>query len=303
LLSLNWLHKTRHAAIITLKDPLYPKDLKEIFDPPPILYSQGDSSLLTSIQLAIVGSRDATSFGLEQATEFAVALADAGFTITSGMALGIDGASHKGALRAGGRTVAVLGCGVNVLYPRQHARLACEILERGCIVSEFPIGTPPLPQNFPRRNRIISGLSLGVLIVEAAAKSGSLITADHALNQGREVFAIPSSIKNSRAKGCHELIRKGAKLVDCITDIIEELTHLLPHDFRGRKATGINRVSKVTLTEAQQLLLNYIEQEPTCTDLIVDQTGLVTSEVGSILLELEIQGLIATVPGGYARVE
>lgn len=299
---LDWLQKTKAAAIITLNDARYPAQLKQIPAPPPILYVLGNYAFLKTMQLAIVGSRNPSAQGLTHATEFAAKLIEYGFTITSGMALGVDAASHKGALQANGATIAVLGNGLDTFYPLRNAALAVQILEHGCIVSEFPIGTVPTPYNFPRRNRIISGLSVGVLVVEAAVKSGSLITADFALEQGREVFAIPGSINSSKVKGCHALIRSGAKLVDCVTDILDELAPLLQLDFRGRNAaSGQNKLSRAGLSAGQQLILDHIDQDSTCVDLIVDRTGVATSVAGAILLELELQGLVAAVPGGYTR--
>ena len=222
-LALKWLEKDNNH-LITLADTHYPQALLEIPDPPPVLYAKGDLSCLTMPAIAIVGSRNASVQGEKNAEEFAYALSEQGFCIISGMALGIDGAAHRGALKnKEGKTIAVVGTGLDIVYPAQHRELAHQIVDQGLVISEFPIGTPSRPQNFPRRNRMISGLSLGCLVVEANTKSGSLMTAKLAADQGREVFAIPGSIHSPLSKGCHELIKQGAKLVDCIQDITNEL--------------------------------------------------------------------------------
>lgn len=299
---LSWLQQHNDAAIITLNDPNYPQQLKQIANAPPVLYVRGNYKCLQKLQLAIVGSRNPTAHGVQSARKFAAALVDHGFVVTSGMALGIDGASHQGAMTAHGETIAVLGSGLDIIYPPQHRSLAGLIIEQGCLVSEFPVGTQVAAYNFPRRNRIISGLSIGVLVIEAALKSGSLITADYALEQGREIFAVPGSINNPQIKGCHDLIRHGAKLVDSVTDVLDELQPLLQRDIRGRNAAAdLNKLKKVKLSEMQQDVLNKIDHEPVCVDAIVVRSGLATSVVGAILLELELHGLITTMPGGYTR--
>ncbi|MGH8552168.1 MAG: DNA-processing protein DprA, partial [Methylococcales bacterium] len=226
---LEWLNQPGHQAV-TLDDPRYPSRLKEIAVPPPVLFVTGEVSLLSTPQLAIVGSRNPSPSGIDIARDFAANLCGSGLTITSGMALGIDGAAHEGCLAAGGKTIAVLGTGPDRVYPARHKQLAWKIAERGCLVTEFPPGTRPKASNFPRRNRVISGLSLGVLVVEAAIESGSLITARLALEQGREVFAIPGFIHNPLARGCNALIKKGAKLVESVHDILEEL-----HGFQAKE--------------------------------------------------------------------
>ena len=226
---MQWLQKDNNH-LITLADTHYPQALLEIPDPPPILYAKGDLSCLSMPAIAMVGSRNASVQGEKNAEEFAYALSEQGFCIISGMALGIDGAAHRGALKnKNGKTIAVVGTGLDIVYPAKHRELAHKIVERGLVISEFPISTPSRPQNFPRRNRIISGLSLGCLVVEANTQSGSLITAKCAAEQGREVFAIPGSIHSPMSKGCHELIKQGAKLVDCIKDITDELAPHLSH--------------------------------------------------------------------------
>jgi len=219
---LAWLSETGHH-LVTWADTDYPPLLREIPAPPVVLYVIGDRQSLSHPQFAIVGSRNPTPMGRENAQAFAKTLAGAGLTITSGLALGIDGAAHRGALDAGGKTIAVVGTGLDRVYPARHRDLAYAVVQQGALVSEFPLGTPPKSENFPVRNRIISGLSLGTLVVEAAVQSGSLITARLATEQGREVFAIPGSIHSPQARGCHALIRQGAKLVETAQDILEEL--------------------------------------------------------------------------------
>ena len=223
---LRWLEADNHHLIL-FGDSAYPTLLAEITNPPPLLFVRGDKSLLTHPQLAMVGSRNPTRGGLENARAFASHLAAAGLGIISGLAMGIDGASHEGALEANGLTIAVAATGLDQVYPARHRRLADRIADNGAIISEFPIGTRPQAEHFPRRNRIISGMSMGTLVVEAAQRSGSLITARNAGEQGREIFAIPGSIHNPLARGCHHLIRQGAKLVETAEDILEELGPLL----------------------------------------------------------------------------
>ncbi|CAG0910748.1 unnamed protein product, partial [Cyprideis torosa] len=226
---LNWLSHDKHY-ILPITSEQYPSLLRAIDDPPPLIYVVGDPNLLSYPQLAVVGSRNATRAGIANAEAFSLHLASAGLGITSGLALGIDTAAHRGALKADGITLAVAGTGLDGVYPARNRSLAEEIARTGALISEFPIGTRPSPENFPRRNRIISGLSLGTLVIEAAAKSGSLITARLASEQGREVFAIPGSIHNPLARGCHQLIRQGAKLVETGDDILEELAAILNLD-------------------------------------------------------------------------
>ena len=227
--SLQWLQKDGNH-LITLADAHYPQALLEIPDPPPVLYAKGDLSCLTMPAIAMVGSRNASAQGEKNAEEFAYALSRQGLCIISGMALGIDGAAHRGALKhENGKTIAVVGTGLDIVYPSKHRELAHKIVAQGLVISEYSIGTPSRPENFARRNRIISGLSLGCLVVEANTPSGSLITAKCATEQGREVFAIPGSIHSPTSRGCHALIKQGAKLVDCIRDITDELAPHLTH--------------------------------------------------------------------------
>ena len=232
--AVRWAAEPNHA-VLTLADAAYPRQLLEIPDPPALLYVAGDARLLSSPALAVVGSRNATPQGLKNAHAFARAFSDAGLAIVSGLALGVDSEAHRGGLAGRGSTLAVLGTGVDVTYPRRNAPLADEILERGLLVSEFPLGTEPHAGNFPRRNRLISGLARGCLVVEAAVDSGSLITARLAADQGREVFAIPGSIHSPLSKGCHALIKQGAKLVESAEDVLEELGIAARAPSRGRR--------------------------------------------------------------------
>jgi DNA processing protein len=288
--------------ILRLNTPEYPELLRQIPDPPPLLYVHGSIEALHTPQLAMVGSRNPSAGGQETARAFAAHLAGVGLTITSGLALGIDAASHTGALDSGGITVAVMGTGLDRVYPARHRELAHEIVSRGgALVTEFPISTGPRPENFPRRNRIISGLSLGTLVVEAAPRSGSLTTARHAVEQGREVFAIPGSIHNPMARGCHALIRQGAKLVETAADILEEL------------GVRIETVAENTLpcppepgmlSPDQMQLLDSMGFDTISVDQLVARSGLTAAAVSSMLLILELDGRVVSQAGGrYTRTE
>ena len=287
--TLQWLCEAGNH-LITLGDTEYPRALLEIPDPPPFLYVKGRVELLQQSALAIVGSRRATPQGEKDAEAFAKALADAGFTIISGMALGIDTAAHRGGLRGAASSIAVVGTGLDIVYPARNRDLAHQLAQQGAIISEFALGTPSMAQNFPRRNRIISGLARGVLVVEAALRSGSLISARLAGEQGREVFAIPGSIHSPLAKGCHRLIKQGAKLVESAQDILEEL--------------GVNSVSDVQppKPEAEQTdhhtFVQQLGHSPCAIDTLVARTGLTAERVSAILLELEMGGRVASLPGG-----
>ena len=297
---LEWLQDPAHD-LITLADPRYPGLLAGIADPPPLLFTMGDPELLTRPQLAIVGSRNPTEGGRRTALEFARFLASAGLAVTSGMASGIDAAAHQGALE-GGATVAVLGTGPDRVYPAANRELAHRIRAQGVLVSEFPPGTGVRRENFPRRNRIISGLSLGTLVVEAAARSGSLITARLATEQGREVFAIPGSIHNPLARGCHALLRQGAKLVETAGDIIEELGPLLGtlQGVATADASGPERTGE--LDGDYRKLLDCLGHDPVTQDLLMQCSGFSADVVSSMLLMLELEGLIVSLPGGrYSR--
>ncbi len=291
-----WLEQPG-AQILLLNDSNYPALLKTIPDPPPLLFVLGDASILGQKQLAMVGSRHPTPAGQETAHDFAQHLAANGIVITSGLALGIDGASHEGALAGGGLTIAVAGTGLDRVYPARHRELAHRIGENGALVSEFPPGTPPVASNFPRRNRIISGLSMGVLVVEAALRSGSIITARAAIEQGREVFAVPGSIHNPQARGCNSLIRQGAKLVETAADIFEELGGFaasLQEELKSNCA-----VSGPELDSEYKRVLQSVGHEPTAVDTVVQRSGLTTDAVCSMLLVLELQGLIASTSSGH----
>jgi DNA processing protein len=270
-----------------------------------VLFVRGDPKVLSSPQLAIVGSRNPTPTGAETAYEFAAALAEIGWVITSGLAIGIDSQAHRGALAVDGRTVAVLASGADQIYPPQHHDLAESVASAGAYLSELPIGTPVRRQQFPSRNRIISGLSVGTLVVEAARRSGSLITARHAADQGREVFAIPGSIHSPVSRGCHQLIREGAKLVESVEDIVNELGAMLVSDAARRRSA-----SRGSKTEAAQpdleasyhKLLDCISYDPVSVDALVHRSGLTAREVSSMLLMLELQGRVTSLAGGlYTR--
>ena len=297
---LEWQAKPGNR-IMTCKDSDYPALLQEISDPPPLLYLHGNVEVLQEMQLAMVGSRNPTAAGRQTATDFARHLSAAGLVITSGLALGIDAAGHEGALDAGAPTVAVMGTGLDRVYPARNRDLARQIAEAGVLVSEFPPGTPPRAENFPRRNRVISGLSLGTLVVEAAIRSGSLISARYALEQGREVFAIPGSIHNPLARGCHHLIRQGAKLVETAQDIMDELgtiaTAFNPGATPARSATA--RETSPQLPDDYAQLLESIGFENTSVDMLVKTTHLTPAEVSSMLLQLEMNGYIAANHGGF----
>ena len=296
---LEWLDSADDHHILTRNSHYYPALLNEIPDPPPVLFIHGRLDRLNSPQLAIVGSRNPTPVGLETSHAFARNLAEIGMTITSGLALGIDAAAHSGALAGSGTTIAVIGTGPDRIYPASHRRLAEKIIAYGALVSEFPPGTPARPEHFPRRNRIISGMSIGTLVTEAALHSGSLITARLALDQGREVFAIPGSIHNPLARGCHNLLRNGAKLVEDIYDIIEELGQYIPVPHR-REPDHSDPVTAVHgLDQQQQKVLHNLGFEPTSVDALIERTGFTADILTTTLLALELAGLVTTTPGGF----
>ena len=293
--SLSWLeHESNH--LLTLADDDYPAQLLEIADPPPILYLKGNRALLGRPGLAVVGSRNATPSGLQNAEAFARNLSEAGFTIISGMALGIDAAAHRGGLAGKGSSIAVVGTGLDLVYPARNKVLAHDLAQKGLIVSEFPLGTPALAKNFPRRNRIISGLSRGVLVVEAALASGSLITARQAGEQGREVFAIPGSIHSPFSKGCHQLIKQGAKLVEEAHDILIEL------HWADAKPVVEKGPPDVDNPEDDPLL-TVMGFDPVAIDTLLDRAKVPTEQLIARLTELELDGVIASMPGGkYQRL-
>lgn len=288
--------------LLTLADDTYPQSLLTIPDPPPLLYAKGRLELLSLPALAIVGSRNATAQGMQNAEQFARTLSRSGLTVVSGLALGIDAAAHLGACGdepGSGSTVAVTGTGLDLVYPGRHRALAHRIAEQGCLLSEYPLGTPAIASNFPRRNRLISGLSRGVLVVEAALQSGSLITARSALEQGREVFAIPGSIHSPLAKGCHRLIREGAKLVESAQDILEEL-RWSGSTLNAPKPTApvIEAATSSAVDAASENLLNAMGHDPTSVDTLADRSGLSASEVQATLLTLEMATQVERLPDG-----
>lgn len=294
--SLKWAQKETHH-LVTLDDPRYPALLKEISDPPLVLFIKGDASILSQQQIAMVGARRITVYGEKHAMAFAASLARAGLVITSGLARGVDAVSHRGTLNAAGRTIAVTGTGLLITYPANHNRLADEIVAcGGALVSEFPLSALPQAYHFPRRNRIISGLSCGVLVVEAAVESGSLITARHAAEQGREVFAIPGPIQSPVSRGCHALIRQGAKLVESPEDILEEFGLNNPVEFSPPLA-----IMPPTLNSVEQKIYDHIGPSVASQDEIILRSGLTAGAVSSILLSLELRGYIRAVTGGYVR--
>jgi len=301
---LAWLDHPRNW-LITCRDPSYPPLLLQLPNSPPLLYIHGNVDILSSLQLSMVGSRNPTVSGRRTASEFAGCLALAGLTITSGLALGIDTASHTGALEVGKATIAVMGTGLDRVYPASNRDLAHRIAEDGALVSEFPIGTAPRPENFPRRNRIISGLSLGTLVVEAATRSGSLISARCAAEQGREVFAIPGSIHNPLSRGCHALIRQGAKLVETAQDILDELGALAAATtMTARSSDAVNVEQSPELADDYMQLLDSMGYSHTSVDMLVETSGLTPAVVSSMLLQLELKGFIASCPGGlYNRLK
>jgi DNA processing protein len=278
------------VRVITFLAEDYPKILLEIPDPPPYLYVRGELRG-NETAVAIVGSRRASSYGLLTTTRMATALAGHGITVVSGMARGVDTAAHRGALAGGGRSVGVLGCGIDVVYPPENRRLFEEMAEKGAIVSEFPLGTLPLAENFPRRNRIISGISRGVLVVEAMEKSGSLITAQYALEQGREVFAIPGNINSGASRGTNRLIKEGAKLVECVEDILEELPH------RPATAVGAEPAPAFSLTPREAAVYTLLAEAPRHIDEVIVKSGLTVGDVSAILLALELKGAVMQLPG------
>lgn len=290
-----WLQRSG-TRLLLLGDPDYPPLLAQIAAPPPALWVAGDVTVLRMAQLAVVGSRNPTPLGRATARDFAAWFARAGLAVTSGLAVGIDAAAHEGALRAGGRTVAVLGTGLDRVYPADNGELALRIRAHGAIITEFPPGTPPLRANFPRRNRIISGLALGTLVVEAARYSGSLVTARCALEQGREVFAIPGSIHSPVSRGCHKLIREGARLVEEANDVLEELRITPAPGVQAQAASEPQ--GRPPLDKEYEMLLDALAQEPATIDTLGERTGLPVGAIASMLLILELEGHVAPLQGG-----
>ncbi len=305
--ALAWLDHPRHH-LLTRIDPLYPPLLARIDDAPPVLFVNGDPGCLPAPQLAVIGSRKATRGGLEIAAEFSARLVQAGLTVTSGLAAGVDGAAHSAAIEAGGRTIAVAGTGLDQVYPARHRDLALRIVDNGAVVSSFAPGVGPRPGNFPARNRIISGMSVGVLVIEAGIRSGTLITARLAGEQGREVFAVPGSIRNPQARGCHRLIRQGARLVETAEELLEDIAALvgeLAGELRARldqdAESGEPDTGLVEDSPAARLL-EAIGYDPVSVDGLIERTGMSTREISALLLELELAGHVSPQGGDrYAR--
>ena len=289
------------VSIVPIGTSRYPRRLAAIASPPPVLYCRGDSAILDSAQIAIVGSRAGTRGGLERARVLARELAVCGLVITSGLARGIDAAAHRGALDAGGSSVAVLATGPDRIYPRTNTGLAHELLEAGALVTERAPGTPPLPMNFPRRNRLISGLGLGVVVVEASMRSGSLITARFAADEGREVFAVPGSVDNVLSRGCHALIRDGAKLVESVADVLDEFAYPggwpVPPIQPKPAIPNDSTAAEGRLDEPARAVLHAVGPDPVTLDQLVGHTGLTAGRLAAILATLEIDGWIEALPG------
>jgi len=290
------LLRHKDVNVVTLVDNEYPENLKNIYDPPPLLYLKGNIPSKKSI--AIVGTRSASLYGLEIAERLAYELSILGFTIVSGMAEGIDTAAHKGALRAGSATVAVFGCGLDIIFPPSNLELASQIIEKGALISEFPLGTHADKWTFPRRNRIISGLSLGVIVVEGGYDSGAMITAKLGLEQGREVFAVPGSIDNQKSKGPHWLIKQGAKLVESPDDVLEELKMVIP-EVKDREKVTETKIERdySNLSKKEIQLVEALSNEPAHIDILSIKTNLPINEISSFLAQLEIKGFVKQLPG------
>ncbi|MGH8467901.1 MAG: DNA-processing protein DprA [Gammaproteobacteria bacterium] len=300
--AVRWLREDKHHLILWSEET-YPPLLRTLSDPPPLFYVIGDPGILARPQIAVVGSRHPTAAGEQTALEFSRQLVLAGWVITSGLALGIDAAAHRGALAARGATIAVSGTGIDLIYPASNRALAFDIqASGGAIVSELPLGTPAIARNFPRRNRLISGLCLGTVVAEAALRSGSLITARCAIEQGREVFALPGSIHNPLAQGCHGLIQQGAKLVTSVADILEELNCVLPPPAPVSSLPQLPHEASEALDPDYQSLLHCMGEDPVSVDSLVERSGLTASAVSSMLLILELRGYVgAEACGVYVR--
>ena len=292
------IHKVRSASVkmVPFTSPQYPARLRTISDPPPLLYVKGGIREADERAVGVVGSRSASDYGRRVARDLSHGLVSLGFTVVSGMARGIDGTAHEAALNAGGRTIAVLGSGVDRAYPPEHDKLYQRISEQGAVISEFPIGTRPMAFNFPARNRLISGLSLGVVVVEATEKSGSLITAALALEQGREVFAVPGAVGASRSRGAHRLIRQGAKLVETVDDIIEEIAPQLRSRADGRAKIPKRQLPQNASSDSRKIL-NLLEGGSLHIDEVIEASGLSSARVSEVLLELELEGFLRGLPG------
>jgi DNA processing protein len=290
---IRWMESSTNHHLLTWESSAYPQLLQEIYDPPIVLYAHGQLSAFQPKPLAIIGSRNPSVTGIDNARRFAKELAAHNITIVSGLALGIDAAAHQGCLDAEGQTIAVLGTGIDCIYPRRHSQLAQQIVQNGLLLSEFPLKSPPIAGHFPRRNRIISGLTLCTLVIEAAIRSGSLITARMAMEQNRDVLAIPGSIHNPMARGCNHLLQQGARLATSVQDVLDELgvsSHLI------QKEQAITQVMDKTNT-----LMQFIGFDVTSIDHIITRSGYTIEQVISELATLELQGIVQSVQGGYLR--
>ena len=287
------------VRVLTFNDEEYPASLRVIADSPIVLYVKGRLPENLSLSLALVGSRGASLYGMSIAEQWSARLAEVGFTIVSGMARGIDTSAHAGALNANGQTVAVLGCGLSTVYPPENEELFAKIAASGAVISEFPMTMPPMAHNFPRRNRIISGLSMGVIVVEAAAKSGALITADFALEQGREVYAVPGKVDSPTSKGVHGLIKQGAKLVSCVEDILEDIHPQLLQEVHGNVVPPEIKepVALGSLSESEQQVYGFISDRPVHIDQLIDRCGTDALRVTVVLSCLELKHLVKQLPG------
>lgn len=288
--------RQKQITLLSRLDDAYPKSLREICDPPILLYTRGELQPADTLAVAIVGSRRCTHYGRQQAERIAGGLARAGVTVISGMARGIDASAHRGALDAGGRTIAVCAPGLNYIYPPEHKDLANEITSSGAIVTESPLNRGPVPGLFPQRNRIISGMSLGVIIVEAARTSGALHTARHAMEQGRDVFAVPGRIDQRESEGCHDLIRDGAQLIRGVDDVLESLGPLA-HPVQTSSSEVVHSPRELSLTDQERLILNLVTKDPQLVDAIIDAADIEPSRVMATLTMLEMKRLIQRLPG------
>ncbi|MBI5186340.1 MAG: DNA-protecting protein DprA [Nitrospinae bacterium] len=286
--------RNNNAKVFISEEKEYPGNLKNIFDPPPVIYVQGEILERDAAAIAVVGTRSPSHYGKLVAEKISAGLAEKGITVVSGMARGVDSVAHKGAMDAGGRTFAVFGSGLSIVYPPENIRLRNRIIQQGAVISEFPMGRKPDRGNFPARNRIISGLSLGTLVIEAGEKSGALITTQFALDQGRDVFAVPGNINNPKSKGANLLIKKGAKLVEKAEDIIEELPFYIKSSFLKEKAAARE---KPALTEEEERLISAIDPEASHIDAIIEKSRIPASRASALLLTLELKGVIKQLAG------
>jgi len=286
-----------NIQLITINDKAYPESLRRIHGAPLVLYVRGGLAESDKYAVAIVGSRNSTAYGMQMAEKMGYKLASSGITVVSGMARGIDTAAHKGALRSGGRTIAVLGSGADIPYPSSNRGLMNAIASKGVVMSEFPLGTPPNRENFPRRNRIISALSLGVIVIEATLDSGSLITVGYALEQGKDVFAVPGNVTSGNSSGTNDLIKKGAKLVESAEEVIDELSPQIKEILREERVSSDTLVSQLTTDE--QRLFSYLGAEPKHIDVIIRETDITSGKALSLLLNLELKGMIRQTEGKH----